>query len=179
MNGTVRALAVFDDGNDPALYAGGDFTHADTRRVDHIAKWDGKHWSRVGGGLNGSIEGSSMLVYDDGSGPALYVGGKFTAAGRGRVPANGIARWDGQKWSSLGEGVRGEEAKVETMAAFNDGSGEALFVGGLFEEAGGIRAENIAKWDGARWHSVGEGLSGGYSRGREGARSMAVFNEGG
>src|SRR5690625_784995 len=138
MNGTVRALAVFDDGNDPALYAGGDFTHADTRRVDHIAKWDGKHWSRVGGGLNGSIEGSSMLVYDDGSGPALYVGGKFTAAGRGRVPANGIARWDGQKWSSLGEGVRGEEAKVETMAAFNDGSGEALFVGGLFEEAGGF-----------------------------------------
>lgn len=178
MNGIVRALAVFDDGTGPALYAGGDFTHADTRRVGHIAKWDGKHWSRVGGGLNGAIRGSSMVVFDDGSGPALYVGGTFTAAGRGTVPAAGIAKWDGKNWSSVGGGVRGDEAKVETLAVFNDGNGDALFVGGLFDTAGEIQAENIAKWDGKEWHSLGDGLVGGYSKGRKGALAMAVLKEG-
>jgi hypothetical protein len=32
-----------------------------------------------------------MAVYDDGDGPALYVGGDFSAAGG--IPVNSIARW--------------------------------------------------------------------------------------
>ena len=46
-----------------------------------------------------------MAVFDDGTGPALYVGGMFTAAGG--APASRIARWDGIVWSALGDGLNG------------------------------------------------------------------------
>jgi len=39
MSDTVRALAVYDDGNGPALYAGGDFTVAFDSGDSFLAKW--------------------------------------------------------------------------------------------------------------------------------------------
>ena len=40
----------------------------------------------------------ATVVYDDGSGPALYIGGEFSIAGD--VFANRIARWDGSTYSA-------------------------------------------------------------------------------
>jgi hypothetical protein len=40
-------------------------------------------------GADGSVSG--LAVYDDGSGPALYVGGHFDGAGG--VPSRNIAKW--------------------------------------------------------------------------------------
>ena len=45
-----------------------------------------------------------MAVWDDGSGPALYISGQFESAGG--VEAHNIARWDGTSWSAL-EGPAG------------------------------------------------------------------------
>ncbi len=89
-----------------------------------------------------------MAVFDDGSGPALYVGGSFNTAGGASV--NNIARWDGQTWSPLGAGL---DSSVAVMIVFDDGlgGGPALYVGGWFENAGGRPAHNIAKWDGKAW----------------------------
>ena len=50
--GDVHALAVFDDGGGPALYAGGDFTTAGGVAANRIAKWDGSSWSALGSGMN-------------------------------------------------------------------------------------------------------------------------------
>jgi len=47
---SVRALAVFDDGSGPALYAGGDFTTAGGVAANRIAKWNGSSWSQLGSG---------------------------------------------------------------------------------------------------------------------------------
>jgi hypothetical protein len=44
MDDRVYALTVFDDGNGPALYAGGDFTTAGGVAANRIAKWDGSSW---------------------------------------------------------------------------------------------------------------------------------------
>src|SRR5262249_37765159 len=55
MNNTVLALAVFDDGTGPALYAGGYFTEAGGVQVNHIAKWDGTQWSPLGSGMNNTV----------------------------------------------------------------------------------------------------------------------------
>jgi len=83
----ILALATFDDGGGPALYAGGYFTRAGMA-ASKIAKWDGTQWTALGEGL--TTPGSSVLgftyvsalqVFDDGSGPALYAGGRFTRAG--------------------------------------------------------------------------------------------------
>jgi hypothetical protein len=62
-------------------------------------------------GFNLGIEGAAhaMSVYDDGSGPALYVGGLFDTING--LTVNGIARWDTSGWSALsgpsGTGVFG------------------------------------------------------------------------
>jgi hypothetical protein len=159
------ALAVFDDGDGPALYAAGDFRDVylpETNgllQVNNIARWDGIAWHPVGGGTtpNTAAPIYDMVVFDDGSGPALYIGGEFTSAGG--VSVDNIARWDGTTWSDVGGGVTGgEDAAVRIFKVWDDGSGPALYVGGRFTDAGGVSVANIAKWDGTNWSAVGGGF---------------------
>src|SRR5262245_793219 len=78
---------------------------------------------------------SSLAVLDDGSGPALYIGGEFLRAGN--VVANGIAKWDGAHWSPIGRGFGDgflDEPPfiwVNAMVMFDDGSGPTLYAGGI------------------------------------------------
>jgi hypothetical protein len=158
--GLVVVLGVFDDGSGPALYAGGWFTAAGGVPADNIAKWDGKGWSPVGGGIAGKDAlVFALATHDDGGGPALYVGGRFNSAGG--TPAANIARWNGQSWSPVGSGVGGGwQPTVAALAVWDDGRGSALYVGGGFKFAGGITASNIAKWDGQGWSALGSGVDG-------------------
>jgi len=78
MNAPVRALAVFDDGSGPALYAGGDFTVAGGVAASRIAKWDGASWSALGSGVSDAV--LSLEVFNDRTGRALHAGGSFTTA---------------------------------------------------------------------------------------------------
>ena len=78
-SGAVYALAVFDDGLGPALHAGGDFTTAGGVAANRIARWDGgTSWSPLGSGTNAPV--AALLVFDDGTGPALIAGGPFSSA---------------------------------------------------------------------------------------------------
>ncbi len=153
----TQALGVFDGD----LYAAGQFTHAGMQPANSIARWDGAAWSALGDGLgpNGNeppfAYGFALAAFNDGSGPALYVGGEFSSAGG--APAANIARWNGQSWSTLGSGVN---ATVRCMAPFDDGTGSALYVGGDFTEAGGATATHIARWNGSTWSALGSGLDG-------------------
>ncbi len=154
LDGTVWALAFFDDGSGPALYAGGTFTMAGNVEVNHIARWDGLSWSPVGGGADDTVW--AMAVFDDGSGAALFAAGDFVAAGGAAIEK--IARWDGVAWTSLrGGGFVGYTPYVHELSIFDDGSGPALVAGGSFFGVGGIEAANIAKWDGSGWHALGTG----------------------
>lgn len=151
----VTSLGVFDDGSGRALYAGGDFTVAGGVPASHIARWDGAHWSAVGGGMNYGVD--AMAVFDDGTGPALYAGGRFDAAGGG--PANRIAKWDGASWTPLGGGITGTGSQVLALTVFDDGSGPALYAAGYFDGAGGVAANNIAKWNGSSWSPLASGTN--------------------
>ncbi len=145
--GDVRAMAVYDDGSGPALYVGGD-------RFGDIAKWDGSQWSTIGSVGFGSYSGSvyAMAVFDDGSGPALYVGGRFKEVDG--ITVNSIAKWDGARWSALEgpePGGPGVDSWVEALTAFDDGVDRFLVVGGHFMRAGGKKVWRAARWDGERW----------------------------
>jgi trimeric autotransporter adhesin len=159
-DGPVRALAVFDDGTGggPALYAGGEFTHAGGVAANSIARWDGTAWSALGSGMSGSSGVLALAVYNDGTGPKLFAGGYFQAAGG--APASCIASWDGGSWSALGSGTDGKA--VSALTVFDDGlgGGPALYVGGHFQEVGGVKARAVASWDGASWSAVGRGIIG-------------------
>ncbi len=94
------------------------------------------------------------LRFDDGSGPALYIGGQFTNYNGTGI--DNIARWDGSTLQPLGSGVNGT---VIRMCSYDDGSGPMLVVTGGFTLAGGQSAVSIAKWDGSTWSALGDGLS--------------------
>src|SRR5262245_22406667 len=78
-------------------------------------------------GVTSPVYGSvnACLVHDDGTGPALYVAGMFTAAGLAAAP--GVARWNGTAWSAVGSGLNGT---ARALAVYDDGSGPALYVAG-------------------------------------------------
>jgi hypothetical protein len=162
--GTVRALAVFDDGlgGGPALYVGGEFNSVGGLLANRVARWDGSSWSLVGDGEVNGVNGNvyTLNVLDDGSGAALYAGGQFTMAGG--TPANGIAKWDGTSWSSIGTGSsNGVNGTVGALKVLDLGGGPSLYVGGNFTMAGGTPANRIARWDGTSWSPLGTGSANG------------------
>ena len=166
VDGTINALTVFDDGSGPALYAGGSFASAGGSSF--IAKWDGTAWSALGSGVNAAV--LALTVFDDGTGPALYAGGDFGSAGG--VAARHIAKWNGVAWSALAVGVTGGAAPtVNSLAVFDDGGGQALYVGGSFTTAGVVPASNVARWDGTSWSALGTGTD-------DAVLALAPFDDG-
>jgi hypothetical protein len=206
----VNALAVFDDGTGPHLYAGGEFGGVGS----NIAKWNGARWVSVGGSLlSGPFDDENFIntltVFDDGAGggPALYAGGRFrftgswnaigpniartygstwvsagalgfafedgvnqlavsdsgsgqrlVAAGTLRFSQNSsfrLAQWNGAGWTQFAADVDGD---VTCMRSFDASSGAApgLWVSGNFAHAGALATPNLARWDGAQWHTQGD-----------------------
>ncbi len=162
----VRALAVHDDGQGPALFVGGYFGTVGALEARSIVAWTGSTWRELGErGLDGPI--TALLTHDDGNGPALYASGYFSALGT--TPLNRILRWDGQTATPLGSG---SAVPVGLLGSFDAGSGAELIVTGNFTEIGGVPAASIARWNGSSWNPLGSGLGGGV------ARAIAVFDDG-
>lgn len=147
----VVALVTDHAGN---LYAGGYFESAGGVTAHHVAKWDGEQWTALGNGLNTLV--SSLVIGPDGT---LYAGGWFddviTVDGQ-TERLNGVARWDGQQWRGLDDGLT-EPAGVDALAI--DGAGN-LYAGGIFTRIshGNSQVHSIARWDGERWQTLGSGL---------------------
>ena len=101
-------------------------------------------------GLNPSVRADGPVYGSavDGSGN-LYICGSFTAVGE--AAANGLAKWDGTRWSTLGSGVNGYVSALVVV-------GNDVYAAGAFTTAGGLPATNIAKWDGTNWSAVGAGV---------------------
>jgi trimeric autotransporter adhesin len=166
---SVLSLAVFDDGTGPALYVGGNFSHTgDQQEVNHIAKWDGSSWSPLGEQFHEGFQGTSvraLTVFDDGTGPALYAGGRFLRQMlMFDTPLNAIAKWnpDTLLWSPLGSGMDWITfPRVHALTVFDDGAGTgpALYAGGRFNTAGGVPANFIAEWDGNQWSPLDAGMN--------------------
>jgi hypothetical protein len=140
-------------------------------------------WVSLNAGMPGANATVNAIV-PDGQGN-LYVGGAFTFIGD--VPANCVAKWDGNSWSALGAGVNGEVRALaligsnlyaggngiakwdgntwSALPAFDNNVvfrlaviGTELYAGGLFNRAGDAPARNIAKWDGQVWSALGSGV---------------------
>ncbi|MCC5786479.1 MAG: hypothetical protein JJU33_07250 [Phycisphaerales bacterium] len=146
----VYALKVFDDGSGPALYVGGSFGHmSHVPGTRLIAKWDGNAWHALGEGLLGS-EVRAITVFDDGTGPAIFAAGQIVGA-TNDPSMPGIAKWNGTAWVPLGSGIF---SIVQSLATFDDGTGNALYAGGYMTIAGGQQAIGVARWDGQEWSAL-------------------------
>ncbi|MDA8016845.1 MAG: hypothetical protein MPN21_05285 [Thermoanaerobaculia bacterium] len=159
LDGPVLAIASEETGSGRRIYVGGHFAAVDGYLANHIAVWADGRWSVLevpgGVGVNGPVR--ALTFWDDGTGPALYVGGDFTSAGG--VVVDNIARWQDGEWSALGSGsapgVSSNQEfasfQVQDLLPFDDGTGSALYVTGSFSTAGGRPANGLARWDGTAW----------------------------
>jgi len=129
------------------LIATCEFTEIGGVEAHKIARYNGSVWNPLGCGLDdGSIY--DMLEYKG----ALYVTGQFTEIGC--ISVNNIARWscDQHIWEDVAGGLTGGDNPFGyALVIYND----ELYVGGQFEQAGGVNTINIAKWDGTKWSAVG------------------------
>jgi hypothetical protein len=140
MGGTfpyVYALTVYNN----ELIAGGQFSTAGGLSTIGIAKWNGTTWSYLGsGGMGHTLYPSvfALTVYNN----ELIAGGKFTSVSG--VNVNHIAKWNGTNWLPLGNGVVGgvTDTFVSALTIYNN----EMIAGGAFTTAGGVSANNIAKW---------------------------------
>lgn len=150
----TRAIVLHDDGTGTALY-GAFLTTPSYKSV--ICRWDGAVWTVLPGLFEGGTEAFAPNVFSlashdaDASGTKeLYVGGRFTSISG--IPMNRLARWDGSTWSELGTGLSVFANLFGVwMLKPDPASGvqlPRLFVGGGFEQAGGVPAYHVASWDG-------------------------------
>ncbi|MFK7759705.1 MAG: GC-type dockerin domain-anchored protein [Phycisphaerales bacterium] len=155
----VLDLHQADLGSGNHLYAGGRFLTIGGNAALNVAVWDGATWAAMDQGLSrtsGFAQVLHMTAWDDGTGPALYVGGRFNLAGGATVSTN-VAKWDGSAWSSMGDGLDGD---VHELVAFDDGSGEALYALGNFNNSGATVIDGVAKWNGSAWEAITTSVDG-------------------
>jgi hypothetical protein len=139
----VYALAVYNG----SLIAAGESSNFS------IVRWDGTDWSFVmgSGGTDESVGAVyAMAVYNG----DLIAGGNFTIDAD--VTARKIARWNGANWSRLGNdvGVTSDLSGVHALTVY-DG---VLIAGGDFTQLDGVALNRIARWDGAAWSAMDNGL---------------------
>jgi hypothetical protein len=173
VGGRVYALAVV--GNE--VVVGGEFTSAGGVSARYVARFNTQTntWSTLGTGSSNGVGGrvDALAVV----GNEVYVGGYFTSAGG--VSARYVARFNTQTntWSTLGtgssNGVSGTGLVVVNALAV---VGNEVVVGGLFTSAGGVSANNVARFNTQTntWSTLGTGSSNGVS-GSIGSIVPAVF----
>lgn len=135
-------------------------------------------WFAAGGGL-GTGPVRALLDFDpDGSGTVfprlMYAAGDFTTP----VGSPRIAVFQGGAWTALaGGGVNTAGGSIRALASYSEPgpAPAALFAAGSFASVGtpAVTANNIARWDGTTWTTLGPTATNGVSGGT--VNALAVF----
>jgi hypothetical protein len=159
MNDEVHVAALWDpDGSGPLpqrLIVGGYFGSSGGFPAPYIVAHDfgGSAWLPLGAGvatLGGT--GGVFALATAANGDLLAGGSIWGTVGN---PLNGVARWNGTSWSSLGPGLNGN---VQALCVMPNGD---IVAAGSFSLPGPVVSYNIARWNGVSWSGLGSGLGSG------------------
>ncbi len=127
----------------------------------------------AGHGVSGSPLAAG-IEFDDGTGPAVFVSGDFSAIGDAVAPR--VARFRHSRFEPAGSSAA---IWINDFEVFDDGSGPKLYACGSFPGAGG--PHGIAYWNGAAWVGVGGTLQtmSGSTLNDSGAACFAIAQIGG
>jgi len=157
INGDIYALAVHPNGD---LYLGGNFTTIDGVTMNGISRFDGVQFHQLysaSPGVSGTPRTVSTIIITPAG--VVYLMGSFDAAG-GVANTNKIASYDQDTdtFSAVGTGVTGTAI---IRAGWWDEPNQRLYVGGSFDEIGGVATIGGASfWDGS-WNDMDGGVTSG------------------
>ena len=152
----VNETVIWDDGSGPALYAVGRFDTIDGANAKLAARYrPGAGWEKIGSGLvaqNSTTTLDAAVLFDDGTGTALYIAGSpFRPASGGSFAS--VLKWDGVDWTDVGQNVGG---RVTDLRVWDDGSGTALYMSGTATPD----INYLARLEGAQWVIYQGGVAG-------------------
>jgi trimeric autotransporter adhesin len=150
---------VADLGSGPHLYAFGTDLYLADRPFRGFAVWNGTDWERPPSNHFDieTVQGSAAVVFDDGTGPAIYLSAQISLQSDTQNIISGLGRWDGQTWTNFGGPNLGQNTVYARgpVTVFDDGRGPALYATGSFSDFGGVRANGIARYQNSQWSGVG------------------------
>lgn len=136
-----------------SLYVGsGNFSSAPFSCVGlnwgKVLRLQGTTWTCLGGGFDDFV--LALASFDDGTGPALYAGGKFDGYGwdhNYNQEMQRVARWNGFQWEAIAPGsTQSLFNGVHHLHGVHLGSIGHLVVGGFFDVWFGQPVNGIATW---------------------------------
>jgi len=154
-------LAIDSQGH---LYAAGRFKMSGDEFIIHVLKWDGSDWNTLTDGVGihpniyvGSPHAIGGLAID--SKDNVYISGSFNYIDS-KYKIYDLAMWDGSTWHAISDSpLHG------TLTELLIDKDDNLYVAGtdFFKDidfqGSQIRAHNVAKWDGSRWHALSSGVN--------------------
>ena len=120
-----------------------------------------QNWQSFGD-FGGSTVSAYSCLYADQETNILYIGG--SDVNENGTPYSGIVAYDGINFSGLGNNTTclhsfpNNDLSAVVFCATNYNND--LYVGGSFSYADTIVVNNIARWDGSKWHPLGQGTTG-------------------
>jgi len=147
ISGVVSGLCILPDGR---LVAGWNYTVAGGDQAQ-LARWDGNAWTPLGPALFGRVLALAALPNGD-----VAAAGQLPAAGGATL----LARWDGVAWSTIGTFTLPPNpfyTPVPFLSCLRTLANGDLLASGSFTMVGAVPAQNIARWNGAVWTSLGAG----------------------
>lgn len=159
LKGAVNSM--FYDSIDHAYYFGGRFYGIESDTIYGIGKYKNGTWQRLGEGVDWNKSSpfdpntianpvTDIIKYND----TIYIIGSFSFSGQNIL--NGIAKWNGSDWVSIGQGLEFYE-----NGNYSSGSGKKfriinneLYVLGGFDRINRVIANGVAKFNGTSWQPV-------------------------
>jgi hypothetical protein len=127
------------------LYIYGNFTNICGQQCRYIAKFDGTNWTGIDYGIDTTfgLIGSYEIFQGE-----PYIAGNL-------LPIKDIFKWDGTQAVQLGQGILGGISFINDITIYQN----ELYVAGYFWQSDGNAGDNIMKWNGTSWTSIGGGLN--------------------
>jgi trimeric autotransporter adhesin len=139
LRGRVGGLCVHEG----RLIATGSFVPGSEGAYATVAVLNDGEWSTMGSPMQG-------LGYVVASTPIGLIAGGYLYQ-NGNPAIRKIARWDGQDWQPMGQGIAdGSWRAVLTLAWYRD----HLYAGGWFPMSFGAVASHLVRWNGTDWEPV-------------------------
>jgi len=145
----------YDFGSGPRLIAVGNWG---LLPQSQLAQWTGSAWVVGPAGLPASWA-ASVAPFD---------GSLFVASPVGSATDTYMVRWDGTAWVPV---LPALGSAIHDMQAFDDGTGQALYMAGAPLVQGIPGTGGIARWRGGSMQAVGSGINGQ-------GHALAVFDDG-